>query len=1053
MKTTLKICSLILLLLVTGMQMKVVADNPPKTFPLSESFETGTFPPAGWNIYDVDGQAPVWELSEWLNHTPDGYNSAYHGYGPGLHDGWMVSPQLAIPATGQKVLAFWSNILDSFYYYKNSILVSTGSGDPASGDFAEVWTPAQAQDGWRQYVIDLEAYAGQTIYIAFRYEGDYAHGWSVDDIYIGNDFNMNPVITASTPVLNATGPINVNIQKNLTISNTGINNLSYTMAVYYNGPNIGWMELNPLSGELAGGDQMVHTAVFNPTGLQLGTYSASITIQSNDPATPTLTIPVTYEVIEASSVGISVMISEYTFPYDISENGQYVAISPFGSGGMLWSEDNGLVIIQGEEHTVQAVSETGIVSGTNRNPDYSVDDLNVQMAGFWNPQTQAWTYLGINPAAGEPIYSDYNSSWGMTADGQVTVGMQYLPGYNYKAFKWTVAGGYEMIGDLIAVNNRPNGISNDGSVVFGWADLPAASRSPIIWYNNEVIQIAPTEYGEASAASADGQFVAGYAGSEAFIWTPQNGTTFFANTLNSGGISPVAVMNDGTVVGYTAEGWPPFPDTRRAFARLITGELMTFNDYALSRGMANAPDWLFYSVNGVTPDGNKFIGAGITPEGQTVSFLLDFGAEIPSIVISPASLVQALNNGGTATQTLTIQNTGTGTLDYSTYLHFINNSTANALTAVPAFSATNQALSASFAGMRKAKTAAEAPQRHALPKHGNVSPATNSNTGFEGSFGQNSPKAETKSPAGKGTFALHYDGDNVDAIGLVEGGSFFHAARYPQSLVAPFVAANITQVELYINDLPEVATMYIWGPGTTGSPGEVLMQQTVSVTAQSWNTITLATPLALTGDDIWIGFGYTHPAGTFIAGIDGGPLNPNGDFLREASGEWERLSMYGFNSNWNIRATLQLGDGSWLSLNPTSGSVAPESSQEITATFTGNVTAGQLYHANIIVTSNDMSNPLKYVPVTLDMLLGLKDSDEAQLKIYPVPAHDAIHIESVGGIQSVSIMNQVGQKVAESAFAGALQVKLSVNELKAGAYMIEIKKVDQSRVIRPVIIK
>lgn len=1052
MKTTLKICSLILLLLVTGMQMKVVADNPPKTFPLSESFETGTFPPAGWNIYDVDGQAPVWELSEWLNHTPDGYNSAYHGYGPGLHDGWMVSPQLAIPATGQKVLAFWSNILDSFYYYKNSILVSTGSGDPASGDFAEVWTPAQAQDGWRQYVIDLEAYAGQTIYIAFRYEGDYAHGWSVDDIYIGNDFNMNPVITASTPVLNATGPINVNIQKNLTISNTGINNLSYTMAVYYNGPNIGWMELNPLSGELAGGDQMVHTAVFNPTGLQLGTYTASITIQSNDPATPTLTIPVTYEVIEASSVGVSVMIPEYTFPYDISENGQFVAISGFGTGGWLWSQSAGLVAVNGDEPSVIAVSEQGVVAGTSRNPAYTVDGLSVQMAGYWHPQTQEWTFLPLNPAVGEPVFSDYNSAWGMTADGSVIVGMQFYADYGYRAFKYSQANGYEMIGDVYPAGNRPNGISNDGSVVFGWANLPMASRSPVIWHNGSFIQISPDDYGEASASSPNGQYVTGYAGEQGFVWTPQGGTTFFPNSLG-GSMSPAAVMNDGTVFGYYSDAWPPFPDTRRAFARLITGEMMSFNDYALSRGMATASEWIFYSINGTTPDGNKLIGAGINPDGQNVSFIIDFGAEIPSIVINPASLVQALNNGGTATQTLTIQNTGTGTLDYSTYLHFINNSTAHALTAVPAFSGTNPTRAASFAGMRKAKTAAEAPQRHAFAKHDNVSPASNSNTGFEGSFGQNSQKAETKSPAGKGTFALHYDGDNVDAIGLVEGGSFFHAARYPQSLVAPFVAANITQVELYINDLPEVATMYIWGPGTTGSPGEVLLQQTVSVTAQSWNTITLATPLTLTGDDIWIGFGYTHPAGTFIAGIDGGPLNPNGDFLREASGEWERLSMYGFNSNWNIRATLQLGDGSWLSLNPTSGSVAPESSQEITATFTGNVTAGQLYHANIIVTSNDMSNPLKYVPVTLDMLLGLKDSDEAQLKIYPVPAHDAIHIESVGGIQSVSIMNQVGQKVAESAFAGALQVKLSVNELKAGAYMIEIKKVDQSRVIRPVIIK
>ena len=51
---------------------------------------------------------------------------------------------------------------------------------------------------------------------------------------------------------------------------------------------------------------------------------------------------------------------------------------------------------------------------------------------------------------------------------------------------------------------------------------------------------------------------------------------------------------------------------------------MSFNDYAESRGMENAQDWTFYSVNDVTPDGNKFIGAGVNPDGQDVSFLIDF---------------------------------------------------------------------------------------------------------------------------------------------------------------------------------------------------------------------------------------------------------------------------------------------------------------------------------------------------------------------------------------------------------------------------------------------
>ncbi len=38
-------------------------------------------------------------------------------------------------------------------------------------------------DEWVETIIPLNNYAGQTIYIAFLYEGTYAHGWYVD--YVG----------------------------------------------------------------------------------------------------------------------------------------------------------------------------------------------------------------------------------------------------------------------------------------------------------------------------------------------------------------------------------------------------------------------------------------------------------------------------------------------------------------------------------------------------------------------------------------------------------------------------------------------------------------------------------------------------------------------------------------------------------------------------------------------------------------------------------------------------------------------------------------------------
>ncbi len=1056
MKTIFKIWAVLILLVAVGTQVQSAPTNPPKTFPMTENFEVGDFPPTGWALYDVDGLGSNWDLNEWINHTTDGYRSAFHGYAPGPQDGWFVAPQLSFPATGQIVLAFWSSIIDPGFYGKNSVMISTGSGDPASGDFVELWTPAQVTDGWRQVVLDLAAYAGQSVYIAFRYEGDYAHAWVIDDVYIGNDFDMSPVISVSPIALNAIGPINAVMNKTLTIANTGVNNLVYSMQVNYGGTPQGWLNLSPLAGNVAGAEQLAHSAVFSPTGLEIGVYTASIVIQSNDPQSAEITIPVTYEVVEASSVGVTVMIPEYTFPYDISENAEYVAISGFGAGGWLWSKTSGSIPILGEEVTVIAVSEQGKVAGSSRNPEYTIDGIPVMMAGYWSPQTEEWTYLPVNPNAGAPIYTDYTSSWGMTADGSVIVGLQYFEGYNYRSFKWTQSGGYEMIGDVLPEGNRPNGISNDGSVIFGWGNLPMASRSPVIWYNNEFIQIDPEEYGEATASSSDGQFVTGYAGIEGFLWSPQNGTTFFANTLNTGALSPIAVMDDGTVFGYTAEGWPPFPDLRRAFARLISGEMMTFNDYALGRGMADASDWIFYSINGVTPDGNKFIGAGITPEGQNVSFIIDFEAEIPSIIIQPLSLTEALTFGSSNTQPLTIQNTGTGSLDYNTYLHFLTSNTkGNSLQPVPVFDKKNQDFSANTFGSKKSTLQAKVKPQRTAKRVEALSPNVNAITSYEGSFGQtNAQAANTKAVNNnaKGSYELHYDGENIDAVGLVEGGSFSHAARFPQVIVEPFITATLSDVKIYILDAATSSKLYVWGPGTDGSPGDVIVEQNVTLTPNSWNTITLATPITLDGNDLWIGFNHTHDAGSFIAGIDGGPLNANGDFIEAPDGGWERLSDYGFTSNWNIRAILQLNDGTWLSLNPTSGTIEPESSENITVTFTGNVPAGNAYHANIIVTSNDVSNPLKYVPVTLEMLVGLNETQNDQMKIYPVPVQNELTIATDEGIHSICLINAIGQKVLETTFAGEKLVKVALSHLKTGVYTLQVIKSTQEIIFKPLIV-
>jgi hypothetical protein len=153
-------------------------------FPWLEDFEEVEFPPHGWLRFNVDGGGTQWVSSTAQNHTPDGNRSAFHNYSSvGYQDGWLVTPLLELP-TEEMELRFWSYNSFPTWYEKNSVLVSTGSPDPADNDFVEVWTTEAVAASWVETVVDLEAYSGQSIYIAFRYEGDDAHGWYLDDVLV-----------------------------------------------------------------------------------------------------------------------------------------------------------------------------------------------------------------------------------------------------------------------------------------------------------------------------------------------------------------------------------------------------------------------------------------------------------------------------------------------------------------------------------------------------------------------------------------------------------------------------------------------------------------------------------------------------------------------------------------------------------------------------------------------------------------------------------------------------------------------------------------------------
>ncbi|MDR2361155.1 MAG: choice-of-anchor J domain-containing protein, partial [Prevotellaceae bacterium] len=152
---------------------------------LEEGFE-GSFPPSGWTRVGEVG-ATVWESNTTYKHS--GGNSAYRKVNYGASVDFLIAKPITIPATGVYELSFWTMTRDVIYYSlgngRSSVVISTTGADPV--DFTdEVWTPTLPMNGniWEEVKIDLSAYVGQTIYIAFRYQGNGAHWWLVDDVKV-----------------------------------------------------------------------------------------------------------------------------------------------------------------------------------------------------------------------------------------------------------------------------------------------------------------------------------------------------------------------------------------------------------------------------------------------------------------------------------------------------------------------------------------------------------------------------------------------------------------------------------------------------------------------------------------------------------------------------------------------------------------------------------------------------------------------------------------------------------------------------------------------------
>ena len=165
--------------------------NATPTF--SEGFESGM--PATWTTIDVDGDGNNWLVSDSYGAHAGSNNAASisytsHNLNP---DNWLITPAITVneaSAFSFYIMNYSSSFADKYSVY---VLSSASADATATPLITEVPTTS-----WKQRVVDLTPYLGQTVYVAFRhYDSEGMWRLYLDDVAV------YPLISDAADLVNA----------------------------------------------------------------------------------------------------------------------------------------------------------------------------------------------------------------------------------------------------------------------------------------------------------------------------------------------------------------------------------------------------------------------------------------------------------------------------------------------------------------------------------------------------------------------------------------------------------------------------------------------------------------------------------------------------------------------------------------------------------------------------------------------------------------------------------------------------------------------------------
>jgi hypothetical protein len=453
---------------------------------LNESFTGTTFPPPGWTRYNFDGGDQWIRYTSWYHSAP----ACAEIYYDVPNNDWLITPRLKV-VSGDN-LTFWWRTYSTSYQETLFVRVSTNPNVADTGSYSIVdLVTSTGNINWFQKVVDLSAYAGQDVYIAFWYRVNNMYGMGLDDI-TGPYFP--PQIQVTPDSVYAEGYVDSFFDIFFNVANIGGGTLNYSSAL---STPAGYLSIIPSSGSLGLGMSSTDTLRFNTTGLA-GHYYDTLVVTSNSGTKATNLIPIHLYVRMVPNISLS----PDSFAVGVEANGTLndaLYVNNTGNGELNWAVETFESSKSGAVFNVEPPSQPHKME-TNLDQLINIPEKERPNMGWGIPPTKgqggpdAFGYKWKDSdAAGGPVFNwvEINAVGTMITTGDDVNSGPFPIGFPFKFYGNTFTDFRICSNGWISFTSTVNNLTNDtipnppepnNLLALFWDDLNPASAGHIYYY-------------------------------------------------------------------------------------------------------------------------------------------------------------------------------------------------------------------------------------------------------------------------------------------------------------------------------------------------------------------------------------------------------------------------------------------------------------------------------------------------------------------------------------------------------------------------------------------